>query len=374
MSATYDITISDPFGNLITPINGGIEVGDPNAVSSFSYSRVVNDVGVAVLTYPGELRRELLRLDNVISIYRIIGERRTLATNTRWLLRKVRRVLDNRGQTWTELTAYSANYLLSSRGIAYNSNSAESAKSGAADDVIKALVRENASTLATDASRNIGAITVEENETLGASMEVIAGWRDNLLTVCQEVAETSATAGTYVAFDMVPSGAASYTFATYIGQRGVDRRFPNGVSPLLFGVDYGSISDVEYVIDWTDAVTFAYALGNGMRSRRKVQTASNTTRIAESPYGRREGFVEVGNATTTAQLSGAAQAEVRAGRPRQTFKARIIETPSTRYGVHWDFGDYVTVTAFGQTIDARIDAIAVTVEQGSETIDAWVRQ
>lgn len=373
MSVTYDIMIRDPFNGLLTPLGGGAAAGDPNAVSSFSYSRVVNDIGVAVLTYPGELRRELLRLDNVIYIYRTVNGLRTLVTDTAWLLRKIRRVIDNRGQTWTELTAYSANYLLSARGIAYQSTSAESAKTGAADDVIKAYVRENIGPLVTDAARQLGQVVVEEDETLGATVDMVAGWRDNLLTVCQEVAEASATAGTYVAFDMVASTNSTWTFATYTGQRGIDRRFPNGASPLLLGPDYGNIADIEYVVDWTDAATFAYALGQGLGTRRKYQTASDDRRISESPYGRKEVYVEAGNATTTAQLTSAAQAAVRAGRPKQTFKARIIETPATRYGVHWNWGDFVTVTAFGQTINARIDAVSVTVEQGQETVDAWVR-
>lgn len=373
MTVRYDVQISNPSGSQLTPQVAAGYIGDANQYSAMSWSRVVNDVGVLVLTYPGELLPQLLRPDNIITVYRIVDGVPQLVTDTAWLLRRVRRLLDGQGRLFTEITAYSGNYLLSARGIAYQVRSAFSTKSGPADNLIKAYVSENLGSSATDTARIITGFTVQANTGQGASVDAVMGWRDNLLVVAQELAEASIIAGTYIAFDCVYQGAGAWDLRTYAGQRGTDRRITNSSFGFLLGTAYGNVTDVEYVTDWSDTVTAAYGLGTGAGSRRKVQTALDAARIAESPYGRREAYVDAANATTNNQVLQAARAAVRAGRPRQSFKARIVETPVSRFGIDWNWGDYVTVTALGVTIDARIDAIAVRVQQGGEDIDAYVR-
>jgi hypothetical protein len=64
---------------------------------------------------------------------------------------------------------------------------------------------------------------------------------------------------------------------------------------------------------------------------------------------------------------------VRAGRPRVILQGKIPSTPDTQYGVDWSWGDYVTIQAFGQQLDARVDAITVTVTPDEENIEAVVR-
>lgn len=373
MTIRYDVQISDPYGTQLTPQVSAGYVGDANQYSAMSWSRVVNDVGVLVLTYPGELLPQLMRPDNIITVYRSVDGTPQLVTDTAWLLRKTRRILDGQGRLFTELTAYSGNYLLSARGIAYQVRSAFSTKSGAADNLIKAYVRENLGSSATDTARQITGFTVQANTGQGVSVEAVMGWRDDLLIVAQELAEASTDAGTYIAFDTVYQGAGAWDFRTYAGQRGTDRRIPGSSFGFLLGPDYGNVTDVEYTTDWSATITAAYGLGTGAGSRRRVQIALDAARIAESPYGRREAYVDAANAVNDAQVLRAARSAVRAGRPRQTFKAKIIETPVSRFGIDWNWGDYVTVTALGVTVNARIDAIAVRVQQGSESIDAYVR-
>ena len=66
---------------------------------------------------------------------------------------------------------------------------------------------------------------------------------------------------------------------------------------------------------------------------------------------------------------------LRSGRARTIFQGRLIDTPDSRYGVDWAWGDYVTAQAFGQLIHCRIDAVSVSVKPGGgyERIDAWLR-
>ena len=374
MSVTYTVQITDPYGVPVGPIvTTDGTIGDPNALAALSYSRVTNDTGVAVLRYAGELSARLLRLDNLILIYRSIDGSTSLVTDTAWIIRSWRFTLDGSGQRSTEVIAYSGNYLLSSRGVAYQTRSPFSTKSGAADNLIKEVVRENLGSSATDTARIIAGISVQANTSQGQSIDVVVGWRNSVLTVAQELADASTDAGTYIAFDLVTTTPGLWEFRTFAGQRGVDRRVPGGTLPLLIGVDYGNLADVEYVADYSDLGTAAYALGDGAGSRRRVQTATNDPAIALSPYNRREIYVEANNATTVNQVLRAARSALRRQRARVTMQGRIVETPSTRYGIDWQWGDYVTASAFGVTLNARIDAISVSIEGGRETVDAWVR-
>jgi len=374
MSVTYTVQITDPYGVPVGPIvTTDSTIGDPNALAALSYSRVTNDTGVAVLRYAGELSARLLRLDNLVLIYRSINGVTTLVTDTAWMIRSWRFTLDGSGQRSTEIIAYSGNYLLSSRGVAYQTRSAQSTKSGAADNLIKEVVRENLGSSATDTARTIAGISVQADTGQGQSIDVVVGWRNSVLTVAQELADASTDAGTYIAFDLVTTTPGQWEFRTFANQRGVDRRVPGGTLPLLLGTDYGNLADVEYVADYSDLGTAAYALGDGAGSRRRVQTATNDPAIALSPYNRREVYVEANNATTANQVLRAARSALRRQRARVTMQGRIVETPSTRYGIDWQWGDYVTATAFGVTLNARIDAISVSIESGRETVDAWVR-
>lgn len=355
---------------LYTPL--GVLLDDISAFSAMSWSRVVNDVGVLTLTYPGTLPALYAQPNNLIVVYRTAYGVTSLLTDTAWVLAAVRQTLDDSGSVMTELTAYSGNYLLSSRGVAYQTRSTQSTKSGAADNLIKELVRENLGSSATDTARTLSNLTVQANTSQGQSIDIVAGWRDDLLIVCQECAEASTDAGTYIAFDVVYQGG-TWELRTYVNQLGIDRRIPGGVAPLLLGPRYGNVIGIDYVQDWSANITAAYALGEGAGSRRRVQTALDTARIASSPYARREGFFDAANAVTNNQVLRVARAALRASRPRQTFQARIVETPSTRYGVDWGWGDYVTIAAFDVTVNARIDAVSASVSQGNESIDAWVR-
>ena len=68
------------------------------------------------------------------------------------------------------------------------------------------------------------------------------------------------------------------------------------------------------------------------------------------------------NESTTAGVLAAAQQMLADGRPRLRFAAKIVESAGTRYGIHWRWGDRVTALYAGETYDAMIRAIVVSVD------------
>lgn len=372
----YEVYIADPFGNFLAPLTRAGFVGDPNQAIEIRWARTVNDIGVAIVTFAGTVATELLTIDNQLYIYRKpVGGTMQLLTGTSWLIRNIRLMLDDQGLQYTEITAYSGAYLLTSRGIAYYASSTYTAKTALADNMIKEVVRENLGTSATDALRRLSTtvFTVQADSGRGPSLQRAFAWRTSVLTVCQEIADAARIAGTYIAFDVVRDSQTTWQLQTFAGQRGADRRLSSGLVPTILGPAYGNLTRVELVEDWSEHANAIYSLGQGTDSNRTYGTATDTTRATSSPFARRERMVEARNTDDANQLSAAAQAALYESRPRISVRGRIVSTPTNQYDVNWSWGDYVTVQAFGISFDARIEAVSATVRDGVEDIEAWIR-
>lgn len=367
--ARYSIYVSDP---------SGTRLADASTFVSLQYSRVVNEIGSLVLTLPSTFNTSMLRLpDGRIEVWRKLpGGREYLDTETVWLIKVVEYDRDDRGQVVIRVEADTPLCILREPGrfVNYNSSLSSSVVSSvAADDAIKTIVKQNAGSSATDTSRDLSAyLSVAANNTLAPTLTKSFAWRE-VLKVIQEIAASSAQAGTYLAFDIVAPTPSTLEFRTYVGQRGVDHRFPNGNNPVLIGPEFGDMGECSLRFDYRDEVTYALAGGQGNGAARVTASAQDNTRTGASPFGLREKFVDATSYDTTTGLTAEAQAVVRAGRARTIFKGKLLDTPDTRYGVHWGWGDFVTAQAFGQSIDCRIDAVTVKVERGKETIQAVLR-
>lgn len=242
----------------------------------------------------------------------------------------------------------------------------------ALDDAIKFVARANIGVLA-DATRQLADyISIANDLGQAPSTTKQFAWRD-CLKVMQEMANASTQQGTYLAFDIISPTPDTMQFLTFTGQRGVDHRFPAGQNPVIIGPEFGNMGACTLSKDWRNEITYAKAGGRGEGSNRLTASAQDDTRIGMSPFGLREKFVNATQYTTSTGLQAEAEAVVRQGRPRMLFRGKILDVPDTRYGVHWGWGDYVTIQAFNQGFDARIDAIDVSVERGKETIAAWIR-
>lgn len=369
--ADYQIVLHDPLG---------VQLAILDSFSVLDYTRIVNSIGALVITLPPTFDSFLfsgtdVRKDNRIAVYRSIsGGQFHLDMETIWFTVFGEKVLTADGQRLTKIRCVDAIELLKRRIVAYNSGSSQADKSAtAADNFIKAIVRENLGSLATDTVRDLSAyLTVQADLAQGANVAK-AFARRNVLTVCQEVAVASETNGTYVAFDIISGAADALEFRTYTGQRGVDHRYPDGQNPILIGPEYGNLSDVRRGYDHTDEATYIYAGGQGEGASRAIGTASDATRIALSPFNRIERFNDSRLTANATQLADDAAARLRQSEPRATFTGRLIDTPATTYSLHYGFGDFVTAQFENESIDCRIQSIRVKIANGEETIETQLR-
>ena len=368
--ATFSIYLDDAFGT---------RLADASNFITLSYTRVVNGVGSLTLVLPGDFPMQYVRApDGRIEVWRRLASgREYLETDTIWLIKKVVQRIEASGLQTIVVEADTALSVLREPGryVAYFAGTAQTTyAAGPADDQIKQVARENIGSSA-NASRNLSAyISIDPNLGLGASVAKSFALRD-CLKVMQEFANSSTTAGTYIAFDIVADTPTTLTFRTFAQQRGVDHRFPSGIIPVLISPEMGNLGEVVFAQDYRDEITFVAAGGKGEGSDRLAASAQDNARIGASPFGWREYFKDATQYDTTTGLAAEANAVLRGGRARTIFQGRLIDMPDSRYGVDWAWGDFVTAQAFGRLIDCRIDAVSVSVKPGAgyERIDAWLR-
>jgi hypothetical protein len=239
------------------------------------------------------------------------------------------------------------------------------------DDMCRAIVLDN---LGSDAAtaRQISSTYLSLAAERSAGASLTKGFsRRNVLTVLQEIADVAATAGTPIYWHMVDVDQQQWEFRTYTGQPGIDHTYPAGNGPVLLGLEYGNLAEPVLDVDYTAEVTYVYAGGQGEGEARTIQTAVDVARTGRSQFGRCEAFADARNDATTAGVLAAAQQALQEGRPRLRFSAKLVESSGTRYGIHWRWGDRVTAMYAGESYNAMIRTITVTVDgNGKESIAA----
>lgn len=341
--------------------------------NALTYTKIVNGIGAFTLTLPKTFDMSLVQEDTRVAIYRKPpGGVRNI--DFAGFVRKIEKPTQQQQQSFV-LSGFDLNDLLRRHIVAYASGTAQASKAGKAGDVLKAIVRENLGSSAV-AARDLTAwgFTVASDAGLGTTVELAFAWRQVLL-VLQEIADAShRVEATSIYFGIVPlNNGWECEFRTNVLQWGADHRFPSGAAgPVIFGLEFANIAEANRIIDWSSEVNYAYAGGQGEGTLRVVKQSQDAVRIGVSPFNRCETFFDARNSPLDNQVQAAADGAVRDGRPRSTFTGKVLNN-SQIYGRDWGHGDYVTGVYLGETVSCRIDAVAVTIQNGQETVDATLR-
>jgi hypothetical protein len=371
MGATYRVTLSD--------VNGTPLVDVP--FTSLKYSRVTNDVSTLIMELPSTFNTQLIRIpDGRVEVWRKIdGGREYLDTETTWLIKKLGFKRNAQGLVTTIVEADTPLSIFREPGriaSGYAGSAQVTFANGPADSAIKGVAIYNIGVLALLSRQLVNYISIQPDTLQAASTGGKAfAWRD-CLKVMQEMAQASTANGVYCAFDIVAPTPNTLEFRTYVGQRGVDHRFPGGNNPVLLSPDMGNLGETDMRFDYRDMASVVVIGGAGQGTARVVTSQQDTTLQALSPFSYREKFIENTQTADVTKLYSDAYAALRASRPRITFTGKILDTHDTQYGVHWGWGDYVTAQDFGRSFDCRIEAVTVTVKPGAddyETVEAWLR-
>lgn len=366
--ANYSLLYRDPNGVLTTVIKDFFKL---------EYARKENDFGSLYLDVPPVFGTGFFKIDGQLEIQRTLRDDLPayLEGETTWFIRKITHKTEG-NRKWLHLLAYDAVHMLERRVIPYYAESAYTKKADYADDMIKAIVRENMGTLAVnrdtlaaDTARNLSAlINVEVDESLAPLIEKSFAWRKVLPTL-QEIAQDSRLQGTYLAFDVVQKVPNLWEFRTYTGQRGINRGQASG-NAFNLSIENDRLNYVTLSGDYTREITYVYCGGQGEGNDRNIQEATDVARATMTPFNRIEDFVDARDNEKPETVLAEANARLREMIPKYIINGHVLQTPSSIYGRDYNFGDIVVVKYMGMTYDVHLDGIHVTVENsGGESIE-----
>jgi len=184
---------------------------------------------------------------------------------------------------------------------------------------------------------------------------------ENLLLRCQQIAQAYG-----LDIQIVGTGAATFEFrcAPYLG---TDRRI-TAADPTIFAPRYGNMRRPRYIVDRLTENTHAFVGGEGTGLDRTIYHGQDAGRSAESPWNRREVFVDARELNTEAKLATRSTGALEEGSPIRDLDFEVIETDACMYGRDYDLHDLVTGIYRAQ-LNYRVEAVTVTVDRtGREMI------
>jgi hypothetical protein len=337
------------------------------AAEKIHATRVVNDVGRLTYSIPfNERYLNSLEKGQMIGLWR--NDRHQFQTY--YTLLDWRATTDLRGLKKIEVYGECLNRLLKSRIVAYPAGSPQADKYGKPDNIIKEITREN---LGADApeERRIPNLTVEPNYDEGSrSINKSFAWR-NALTVCQEISDMSLKDEVPIYFDLFSYDLMNLHFRTCAHMIGDDRR-PFTGNPIFIGEQYGNLKNATTEWITSEEATVIYAGGQGEEADRVIKIAQDLDRIALSaPYGRIERFKDARNDENEDNIQKQAEEALNEAKPFVKVRGTLSETAGSKYDVHYNWGDFVTVESYGVSLDCMIKEVGLTYDAntGMESID-----
>lgn len=341
----------------------GVKVAEVTDFWSLSYRRQVNAPGVLSFSLAGNHPVvPLLEHNSQIVLYR-----RNPSLGLAWaadfwgLFRAQKRSYSD--HDLFEATCPGILTMLGWRVVAWKAGTANrSSFSGVkAETVMKTLVAYNAGPQAMAVNGRIrdgviSGLSVQADGAAGNVISVDCAY-SNLLETLQKLAPIAGGD-----FDLVKTGAATWEFRWYAGQRGMDR-----TATLLFALERGNMAEPQYQYDRLDERTVAIVGGQGEGSDRAVVIRTGPDYSVSNDI---EVFVDARNSSTTEGLNASGDAKVQETCARQQFGYRVVQTPGCAYGVHYGLGDLVRAQYGPVNVTQKIVGATISLDRdGAETID-----
>lgn len=373
----YGVKVDDAFGTILF---------QPKNFNSVEWTRARNSVGAATLILPGHWpASKVKRKDGIVEIWKQIGSAPPfLVTNTVWLRRGWKRLIKRGSDGGLEklwaIRCFDLNHLIARRTVDYNAANDYTSKLLPADDMIKAIARENFGSLATDTDRSWADKIDIQADRSEAPVILKTFARRNMLQIFQEICRTSDELGVHLSFDIVvkvPPGIPGQPFKvelrTYTGQIGVDHTFPSGNPPITLGAERGNLDGVEIDESYEEEVTRGIVGGQGDEEFRPIARFTDDARVAESPFGLIESFEDSQQDTDGAGLSDEARALVNANGLHKSATGQLVPTSGVIFDIDVRWGDKVTVQADSESFDAHIDVAHGVFTREGEQVDVVIR-
>ncbi len=345
----------------------GVRKGVIQAFNGLEYVKVQNQIGSLVVDLPrGLYQYDEFSVGDIFEVWREKNGVLELQNETAYFLQDWEFWADSEGGEYIRLIASDANWLLDTAIVAAFSGSEDAEMTGIPDDLMKAIVSKQLGSTAYAWRSKI--TEAPDLGAGGASISKAFAYR-NVLTVVQELADLATEAGVWLGFDVVRTAPGAFEFRTYTGQRGQDHGRASG-DPRLVGKQYGNLSEATFGTYHMDERNWVQVAGQGERDERVLVYRENIARRDASKWNRREYFKDSRDESDTDILNADGDAALEEFKPKQLLTGTIHDTPGMQYGIHYWFGDVLSVEAFGYQVDCHVKAVRVRVAQdGGEQLD-----
>jgi hypothetical protein len=368
MNNLWEAWICDPRGMRLKSLSKGL---------NFALTKVSNGVGAWQMTLPGNFNKDYLKEDRLVEFWMAPYKTMSMRCVMVGEIRKIRTSGYKSKMSYT-ISGPDENFMLADRDVAYYAGQSQTSKSGYADDLIKAVGRENfgstASDYASDTTRRLDGYNVTVAADVSAAQAVSMGfsWK-NCLSVMQNLALASKQKGTDLYFWMAPifqaDGTIGFELRTNINQPGSDLRYGN-TNGVIFAPEYGNLDEPDLVEDYSNEATYVYACGPGDEGSRLIVTGSAAV-ISRSPWARREVVLDLKN-QNAGTMPDIVLAELSNRRALVSFAGTLMDTDKTKYGIHWQHGDRVTVSYNNRQFDVVARTTKFEVQSGKTKISSKV--
>lgn len=346
--------------------DSAVPVAMYNSFVALRASRLVSGIGVMALTLERDAVEIALQPDLRMVITREAGGYTHLFGG--YLLRRWVQSLEDGRETVT-LYGLCYNSLLERRIVAYKAGTSQAQKSGAADNVLKAVIRENLGSSA-GTGRNITAFgfSVEGDLTQCSSIQAAFAYR-KLTDAANQIAEIAwGKNGERLYWDVTPTDIGwTMEFRARKDRLASDRRISSS-NPLWISPDIGVVQSVIMDFDRSDEINWVLGGGRGEGTDRETVTVSDDARIAESVINRHEVFFDGASYDTTAGLTDASNRRLREGMPKLDIATELVETDEVVYGREFEAGSLLTVQALGTEYEVIVRGAELAIDANRDDI------
>lgn len=327
--------------------------------------RRIDGVGVLAVTLPRDAITYALQPDLHMVVIRSASGYTSLYGG--YLLR--RWVREHRDQEAITLYGLCYNSLLGRRIVAYPAGSAQSAKTAPADNLLKAVVRENLGSSA-GSGRDLSAYGFSVEPDLGQCGSITAAFAyKRLLDVANQIAEIAyGKNGDQLHWDVTPTDTGwTMEFRTGKNHLATDRRITSS-NPLWISPETGALTDVRVDYDRSDEINVVVGGGTGDGSNRITVTVSDTIRVAESAINRCEAFFDGSSYSDTGALTDASKRKLEEGKPKLEVSAKLHETDQLLYGRDFFVGSLLTVHVLGAEYDMLVRSVEIVSDSEKDDV------
>lgn len=365
-TANYQIVLYDDAGTKLAILDD---------YRSLQFQKVVNDKGFFTLIINNnDAKKSLFEKNGILVVMRKIPGYTNWYTEFEGHCEDFYTNIYQNGNEQYTIVGSGFNGLLARRIIAYEEGTAPASKSDFSETVMKEFVQENIGPSATIANTRF-ADGVQANFTVAADTGAGLAWNGdrtgkNLLQVLQEISNFSE-----IDFDVSTNvTVGNYVFQTYEDQLGSDRTVVGlnpatglngaGNAPHIFSPIMGNVQEASFSTKAKESSNRVFVYGQGTGATRQIEYREDATLIGVNNINLRESMRGGSSQDSVAKLQSLGDEQLEKLKEQEKFEFTPMDIPSSLYGVHYFFGDKVTVRIGNEQRNKRIVSVKISLSGG----------